>query len=124
MSENDAATSAHEVPGGRRRRRREFDATGARVRAVGAMTTLVRWVGTLAAVLLVVHVVLTVGGANPDNAITRFVAEWADPLALGFSDLFMPQDPQLAILLNYGIAAVFWLVVTSIAVRVLRLLGK
>ncbi|GAA2817463.1 hypothetical protein [Saccharopolyspora taberi] len=121
MSDSD---SAQAFSGGRRRKHSEFDAARFRARAVGVATTLVRWVGTLAAVLLVVHVVLTVGGANPDNGITRFVAEWADPLALGFSDLFMPQDPQLAVLLNYGIAAVFWLVVTSIAVRVLRLLGK
>ncbi|CAL99625.1 hypothetical protein A8924_0671 [Saccharopolyspora erythraea NRRL 2338] len=124
MSESDSAAGTHEVGGGRRRRHRSFDAARARVRVAGALIAVVRWIGTLAAALLALHVVLTLGGANPDNSIARFVADWAQPLALGFSDLFVPQDPQLAILLNYGIAALFWLVATSIAVRILRLIAR
>lgn len=88
------------------------------------MTTVARWAGTLAAVLLTLHVVLTVGGANPANAITQFVANWAEPLALGFENLFpKPEAPKLDVLVNYGIAAVFWLIVTSLVTRVLRALG-
>nr|WP_263250464.1 hypothetical protein [Saccharopolyspora rosea] len=103
-------------------RRRSFDVRRARARVVGTLTAVVRWVGTLFAALLAVHVVLTVGGANPDNGITRFVARWAEPLALGFQDLFTPADPKLAVLVNYGIAALFWLFATSLATRVLRAL--
>ncbi|GAA0509893.1 hypothetical protein GCM10011581_42860 [Saccharopolyspora subtropica] len=87
---------------------------------MGALIIAVRWFGTLCAALLAIHVVLTVGGANPENGITRFVAYWADPLALGFQELFMPEDPKVAVLVNYGIASIFWLVVTSLATRVLR----
>lgn len=106
--------------GGRRRKRRSFDLAQARIRVVGIVANVIRWIGTLAATLLTVHVVLTIGGANPDNSITRFVAGWADPLALGFSDLFQPADPALAVLVNYGVAALFWLFVTSLAVRIVR----
>jgi hypothetical protein len=110
----DVSTGAHES--GMRR----ADLRRARARVVGVLITAVRWVGTLFAALLAVHVVLTVGGANPENGITRFVASWADPLALGFQNLFMPDDPKLAVLVNYGLAALFWLIVTSMATKILR----
>lgn len=96
----------------------EFRRAWARV--VGVLTVAVRLFGFFCAALLAVHVVLTLGNANPDNGITNFVASWADPLALGFQDLFAPADPEMAVLVNYGIAAIFWLVVTGLATRVLR----
>lgn len=91
-------------------------------RFVDVLIHVVRWAGLVCAALLAIHVILTIGNANPDNGITQFVASTADPLALGFQDLFTPADPQLAVLLNYGIAAVFWLVVTSLATRILTAL--
>ncbi|MDR7301776.1 hypothetical protein [Haloactinomyces albus] len=111
---------------GRRRRRTSdsFDFAKARARVVTVIAALVRWAGNLAAVILAAHVVLTVGGANPDNSITRFVADWAKPLALGFRNLFpQPGDPELDVLVNYGLAALFWLIVTSLAVKIVRALG-
>ncbi len=104
-------------------KRRRFDVARARSRTVGVLVAVVRWIGTVAALLLTAHVVLTIGGANQQNPITQFVAEWADFLALGFSNLFTPEDPQLSVLVNYGAAALFWLLVTSLAVRILRALG-
>ncbi|MGW3472985.1 hypothetical protein ACWDKQ_31980 [Saccharopolyspora sp. NPDC000995] len=101
---------------------RRADLRRARARVAGVLVNVVRWVGTLGAALLVIHVVFTVAGANPDNGITRFVAFWAETLALGFQDLFMPDDPKLAVAVNYGVAALFWLIATSMAVRILRAL--
>lgn len=89
-------------------------------RVVGVLTVAVRLFGFFCAALLAVHVVLTLGNANPDNGITSFVSAWADPLALGFQDLFAPADPEMAVLVNYGIGAIFWLVATSMATRILR----
>ncbi|UVS76552.1 hypothetical protein [Actinokineospora sp. UTMC 2448] len=94
-----------------------------RARVVGALAGVVRWAGLLIALVLVVHVVLVMGNANPDNPITGFVADAAEPLALAFKDLFTPEDRKLAVLVNYGIAAVFWLVVSSVAARLIRRLG-
>lgn len=116
-------TDSGQGPGGGRRRK-GFDSAHARAQVVGAFSAVVRWVGTIAAVLLTAHVILTVGGANPDNAITQFVAGWAEPLALGFENLFpKPEAPKLEVLINYGLAAVFWLVITSVIVRIVRALG-
>lgn len=96
--------------------------TAAEVRAsvLGALAGVVRWAGLIVVVILVIRVLLTVGGANPDNGITSFITSWSDPLAWGFKNLFTPSDAKLRILVNYGIAALFWLVVSSILARIVR----
>jgi hypothetical protein len=90
---------------------------------VAIVAGVVRWAGTIFALLLTAHVVLTIGGANPTNGITQFVVNWADALTLGFRDLFTPDDVKLRVLVNYGLAALFWLIVSSIIARAVRRLG-
>ena len=90
---------------------------------VGVLATVVRWVGLVFALVLAVHVLLTVGEANPDNGITQFFAATADPLALAFKSLFTPENAQLRVLVNYGLAAMFWLIVSSVLSRLIRRLG-
>ncbi|HEY0447967.1 hypothetical protein [Actinophytocola sp.] len=99
--------------------------TPAEVRAsvVGVLAGLVRWVGLIFALVLVVHVVLTVGSANPDNSITVFFADAAEPLALAFRNLFTPENAELRVLVNYGLAALFWLIVSSVVSRLIRRLA-
>lgn len=87
---------------------------------VGVLADLVRWIGLIFAVVLVVHVLLTVGGANPANSITVFFADAADPLALAFKSLFTPENAELRVLVNYGLAALFWLIVSSVVARLIR----
>lgn len=94
-----------------------------RAQVVGVVAGVVRWVGLIFALILAIHVVLTMGNANPLNGITSFFAGWADPLALGFKSLFTPSDEKLRVLINYGLAAVFWLVVSSVVVRLIRRLA-
>ncbi|PRY46140.1 hypothetical protein [Umezawaea tangerina] len=96
---------------------------GVRTKVVGAVAGVVGWAGLAVALVLVAHVVLTVGHANPDNGITSFVAGWARPLALGFHDLFAPQDATLGVVVNYGVAALFWLVVRSLVLKLVRRLA-
>jgi hypothetical protein len=96
---------------------------GLRGRIVSAVAGIAGWIGLIFAVVLVAHVVLTVGGANPDNGITSTIRDWSQPLSLGFRDLFTPQDAKLRVLVNYGLAAVFWLVIRSIVLRLIRRLG-
>jgi hypothetical protein len=96
---------------------------GARTRIAAVLATVIRIVGVLFVLILVAHVVLTLGNANPTNAITRFVAYWADRLQLGFRGLFTPADPRMRILVDYGLPAAFWLVVSWVLVRLVRRLG-
>jgi hypothetical protein len=94
-----------------------------RASIVGVLASLVRWAGLVVVLVLVIRVLLTVGGANPANGITSFFRTWSDPLAWGFKDLFTPSDAKLRVLVNYGIAALFWLIVSSILARIVRRLG-
>ena len=96
---------------------------GVRAKVVGAVAVAVGWVGLAIAMVLVAHVVLTVGKANPDNGITSTIGDLAQPLALGFHDLFAPDDPTLAVIVNFGLAALFWLFVRSLVLRLVRRLA-
>jgi hypothetical protein len=97
--------------------------TVTRSNVVGVLAGVVRWAGLLFAIVLVVHVLLTVGNANPSNGITRFFSGAADPLALAFKSLFMPENAQLRVLVNYGLAALFWLIVSSVLSKLIRRLA-
>lgn|SRR4051794_15205087 len=80
----------------------------------------VRLVGAIFAVILVGHILLTLFNANPDNPLTTFFADYSSSLTLWFDGLFTPDDPKLAVVVNYGLAAVFWLVAAGIVARLLR----
>jgi hypothetical protein len=99
--------------------------SAAEVRAsvVGLLAGLVRWIGLIFAIVLVAHILLTVGNANPGNGITVFFADAADPLALAFRNLFTPDNAELRVLVNYGLAALFWVIASSILARLIRRLA-
>ncbi len=94
-----------------------------RARIVGILATAIRVVGWVIVVVLVAHVALQLGDANPANGITTFAQSWANRLELGFRDLFTPADARVRLVVNYGLAALFWLVATSVLARLVRRLG-
>jgi hypothetical protein len=102
---------------------RRASSRGGRAGFFGLLAVLIRIVGWLFVVILVAHIALTLGEANPANSITTFVAYWAERLQLGFQNLFTPADTDTRILLNFGLAALFWLVVSSVLARLVRRLG-
>ena len=51
------------------------------------------------------------------------VGDLADTFDLGLSDLFQPAEPKLAVVLNYGTAAVIWFAITTVVVRLVRRAG-
>jgi hypothetical protein len=84
---------------------------------------LIRIVGGLAVLILVAHIVLTLGQANPASGVTTQVANWANRLQLGLGGLFTPEDPTARVVLDYGLPAAVWLVATWVLVRVVRRIG-
>lgn len=94
-----------------------------RERVAGVVATVVRWAGLIFALFLAIHVVFVIGEANPDNGIVSFIRGGADAFSLGFHDLFLPADLKLRVLVNYGLATIFWLVVSSIVAKVIRRVG-
>jgi hypothetical protein len=87
------------------------------------VATVLRVIGLVIVAILVIHILLTVFGANPSNAFATFIRDEARMLSLGLTDLFTPADPKLAVGLNFGIAAVLWLVITGIIVGLVRRVG-
>jgi hypothetical protein len=74
-------------------------------------------VGALFALVEAVYILLILFGANAGNAFFRFIQSIAEPLALFFPGLFNLANDKLEIIVNYGLAAVFWLVVTGFLAR-------
>jgi hypothetical protein len=104
-------------------KRADVDWRKIKERVVGFVAGLARWIGLILATFLVLHIIFVIGQANAANGIVSFVKGWAVPASLGFKDLFTPSDPKLTVLVNYGIAALFWLVVSAVVSRLIRRLG-
>ncbi len=86
----------------------------------GTAARIVTGIGALFALIEVIYILLIVLGANASNAFVKFIGSMAEPLALFFPGLFPIADYKLNVLVNYGLAAVFWLVVASLIARLLR----
>jgi hypothetical protein len=77
-------------------------------------------IGYAIVAILVIHIALTLLGANPANAFAAFFAAAASFFSLGLSNLFVLADPRLMTAVNYGIAALVWLVITLVVTRIVR----
>ncbi|WP_302893172.1 hypothetical protein [Actinomadura luzonensis] len=89
-------------------------------RAVAVTAALVRLASRVAALSLVLYALFTVLRANPANVWYRFVAALADRLSLGLANLFEPADPRWTAPVNYGLAALVWLVAGSALASLIR----
>jgi hypothetical protein len=110
------ATSETTDPGRRRtgHRARPRDGgnglrTGLR-RVCDTAADVVRLGAMIICVLLALHIAFVVFSANHDNAIVRTVDDGADWFAWQFRDIFVPKDERVGVLVNYGIAAVVYLI--------------
>ena len=101
---------------------RKWDVTGMTTRRLtshrGTAARVILGVGALFAVIEIVFILLVLLGANSSNAFYQFMHSLAKPLALFFPGLFNVRSADLQVLLDYGLAAVFWLVVTGLIARV------
>lgn len=85
--------------------------------------SVIRILTVIFAAILVVHVILAVAGANPANSITIFFRDLANNLTLGIGDLFIPASESLRIILNFGLAAVVWIVIGIVVSKLLNALA-
>lgn len=94
-----------------------------RTRLVHIATSVATIIAVVFAVVLAFRIVFAIFPVNPGNSLVEFVRSWADALVLFFGHLFTPDDQRVAVLVNYGLAAVFWLVAGRIAAGLIRRLG-
>jgi hypothetical protein len=76
-----------------------------------ALARLVRTLAGLIALLIAVAIILFLVGANPANAIVRDIHDAAAWFVGPFKSLFSIHDAKLAMLVNWGLAAVLYVVV-------------
>jgi hypothetical protein len=89
----------------------------------GSAAAIINAVGTILALVLALHVVFALAGTNQTNPVVGFIAQWANAFALWFRDLFATGNSTVDMIINYGIAAVFWLFVTGLLARLIRRVG-
>ena len=72
------------------------------------------------AVIIIAHIVFVLLNANNGNDIVSTDNDWATWLSTWFLNLFTPDSHDLNVTLNYGIAALFYLVIGAIGRRLLN----
>ena len=92
--------------------------------AVNLLAIVAQMVAFVCVAVLLVRIGLAFVAVNPQNAIVRGIGGFADAVVLAFRDLFLPVDPRVRLAVNYGVAAIFWLIVGLVAARLLRGLGR
>jgi hypothetical protein len=80
-------------------------------RMLESLATAVVVVAVAVAIILAVHIVFVVFEANGANGIVKTINDWAETLAWKFKDVFTPESPKTSALVNYGLAAVIYLIV-------------
>jgi hypothetical protein len=117
----DAEDPARSERQGSRRRAREGNGLRTGVRRVSdTAAAAVRVIAMIICVLLALHIAFVVFSANHDNSIVRTVNDWADWFAWRFRDIFVPKDERVGVLVNYGIAAVVYLIVGRVLAGLIR----
>jgi hypothetical protein len=89
----------------------------------GGAYTLARVLNTIGLAIVGViaaYILLTLLEANPDNTVAILVRQLAEYFNLGLANLFLLDDPRWMIGLNYGVAALIWLAITTVVVRLVR----
>ncbi|HWC83407.1 MAG TPA: hypothetical protein VG756_25915 [Pseudonocardiaceae bacterium] len=82
-----------------------------------SLARLISGIGALFALIEVVYGLLLLFNANQTNGFFNFMRALANPLALFFPGLFNVGNHVAAVILDYGLPAVFWLVVTGFVAR-------
>jgi hypothetical protein len=89
----------------------------------GTAAGVVNLAGTVLALILVAHIVFQFAHAWPGSAFVTWIGSTSDVIGLWFTHLVHTGDQTFTLVLNYGLAAVFWLLVTGIIASVLRSVG-
>jgi hypothetical protein len=100
-----------------------MEAEPARNSVARVLIAIVRIVCGLFALVLVAHIVLVGLDANPNNGFSATVDNWSGAVSLGFRGLFTPANMKVQVLLNDGIAAVAWLIISGVATYLISQLG-
>ena len=113
---------------GRRGEGRETGVTATARRGVGGgfilIARMVMLITTVIVGIIVAAILLRVFEANPSNSIVEGVTDLARTLVGPFKDLFTIENAKVEIAVNWGLAALLYLIVGSLIARILRRIGR
>jgi hypothetical protein len=72
------------------------------------------------AFIFALHIFFSLANANQNNGFVQLVYVLAKVFVLGFGDVFTPNDAKIGLVLNYGLAALVYLVIGKLIARALR----
>jgi hypothetical protein len=87
------------------------------------VASVVRVVAYVLAAVLVAFIVLTLVGVNTANGVAQVIGSVGNTAVFAFRDLFLLGDPTFTVIVDYGLAAVFWVLVAEFGSRLIRWLG-
>jgi hypothetical protein len=91
--------------------------------AVGSVMVMIarviRLITGIAAAIIVAAIVLRLLGANPSNTLVRDIHDVAQTLVGPFKNLFSINNAKLSIVVNWGLAALAWLIVGGLIARLI-----
>ena len=76
-----------------------------------AIIGVIRFITGLFALVLVLHIVLVLAGANFGNSFAQFIQDFAANVNLGLNTLFTFENDSIRIAVNEGLAALLWLII-------------
>jgi hypothetical protein len=82
--------------------------------------SVITGIAAVIAGIIVVGIILVLVNANQNNDIVDLVLDIGRFFARPFEDLFPQDDPKDNILINWGIAAVAYLIIGAIIARIVR----
>jgi hypothetical protein len=78
---------------------------------------LISAVFAIIALILILHIVLVFADASTTSTIVKDIANLASTLAWGFKHLFSFTSAKTTVFVNYGLAALVYLAVGAVLVR-------
>jgi hypothetical protein len=91
---------------------------------VRAIIGVIRFVCGLFALVLVLHIVLVLAGANFGNSFAQFIQDFAANVNLGLNTLFTFENDSIRIAVNEGLAALLWLIIgAGVSTLIARVAG-
>ena len=89
-----------------------------------AVARIIRIIAGVVAALIVLGIILVVLEANPDNAIASFFLSVSEWLVTPFKALFTLKQQKIQVAVNWGIAAVVYLLVGVAIASLLARFGR
>jgi hypothetical protein len=81
---------------------------------------LVELAAVVIAAIIVLHIIFVLIGANGSNEIVSTDSDWANTLAVWFRDMFTLSSAKLEVLVNFGLAALFYLAIGRIVASIVN----